>query len=566
MKSRAPILSLAVAALIAGSPAAWGGGSEHKADAHAKDAKPKDAHSSNDKNAAPGHGKEAPARPRTGCYYNPDAPLTPVAAGQAAHSAPDAHDQSSKAEHPAAAAPPAAAEQAGHAAPPAHGQEGKSEPPAAPPPSPPAAQPASPAASDAHGGEAKAEHPPAAAPPPVTDAVHDAHAAAPQAAAIAVPPAEPAFKTNEADLPYALIRTLESVQDKIAGGSRDAHFYQRELIAEIARKLPLVTDEEWKQPRNSRGAIIYALSGGDPGVLAKLLSLSPVPCIDDNLVKGLLDYSQGRNPEALELLSKIDARTLDPRAGGHLALAQAMLVANDDPKRAIAYLDMARLLAPGTLVEEAALRREAVVAAVAEDLDKFKLLTSQYLRRYHKSYYASDFIRRFAVSVTTGKYATSPALFQDLAETLDLLGKDQQKLAYSAIAEAGIVRGNVQLTLLSAKKLADHAKDDPKRALQARLYESAVLLVTDDYDRAVMQLKSIDRAALGPRDQPLLDAALTVASKVRAALPAVEPGAPPPPVSAEQGKDAELSQLPAVVGKANKAIGKVDELLDGDKR
>jgi chemotaxis protein MotC len=564
MRPRAPILCLAVAALIAGSPAALGAGSEQKADAHANSAQAK-----KDKPARAESGKDAPAPPppRIGCYYNPNAPSTPLAGEQAGHPAPDAHGGEGKAEHPAAASPPAA-EQPAHTARDAHGREAKAEPPAATPPS--AAEQSAQAAPDAHGEETKVERPAAAS------AEHDGafhapsgeteHATAPLAAAKSDPPlAEPVVKKNEAEQPYMLIRTLESVQDKIASGSRDAHIYQRELISEIAKKLPQVTDEEWKQPRNSRGAIIYALSGGDPGVLAKLLSLSPVPCIDDNLVKGLLDYSQGHNTEALTLLSKIDARTLDPRAGGHLALAQAMLVATEDPKRAIAYLDMARLLAPGTLVEEAALRRGAVVAAQAEDLDKFKLLTSQYMRRYHKSFYAGDFIRRVATAVTTGKYAASPALFQEFTETFDTLAKDQQKSVYSAIAEAGIVRGHVQLTLLAAKKLADQAKDDPKRALQARLYEAAVLLVTDDYERATAQLKSIDRAQLGPRDQPLLDAALTVASRIRAAPPDVPPGSPPP-VSAEQGKDAELSQVPAVVGKANKAIGKVDELLDGGKR
>ena len=563
MRSAAPLLCIAIAALVAGSPAAWGDDVEHKADAHAKDAPAKKG-----KRAAPEHGKEAPAPPppRTGCFYNPDAPLPP-AGGQAARPAPDAHGGESKAAHPIAAPPPAAT-LAGRSALDAHGAEIQAEPPAAVP-SPPGAEQAGHAA-DAQGGEIKAEPHAAVPTPPAMEQAGQAAAdtqgaAAPRAARAEPPPAEAAAKKSETELPYMLIRTLESVQDSIASGSRDAHIYQRELIAEIAKKLPRVTDDEWKQPRNSRAAIIYALSGGDPGVLAKLLSLSPVPCIDDNLIKGLLDYSQGRNSEALALLSKIDARTLDPRAGGHLALAQAMLVATDDPKRAIAYLDMARLLAPGTLVEEAALRREAVIAALAEDLDKFKLLTSQYLRRYHKSVYAGDFIRRFAVAVTTGKYATSPALFQDFAETLDTLGNDQQKRVYSAIAEAGTARGHVQLTLLAAKRLADQAKSDPKRALQARLYESAVLLVTDDYDRAAAQLKSIDRAELGPRDRPLLDAALTVASRMRAPPPAAASEAPPP-VSVEQGVNAELSQLPAVVGKANKAMSKVDELLNGEKR
>lgn len=620
MRFAAPMLCLAVAALIAGSPGAWGGGSEHKADAHGGDA-PKDPHAKKDKHAAPEQGKEAaaPPPPRVGCYYDPNAPLRPPADDHASASAPDAHGKGAKTEHSGAPTP----ENAAHPAPDAHGKEAKPAAPAAPPAvehadhpapveaktehaaapvappavehaghpaptapaketkaehsaapdAPPAVEQADHPAPDAHTEETKAEQPAAAS------AGHDdaAHAPASEAAApenppahvsekTEQPPAEPVAKKDEAEQPYMLIRTLEAVQDKIAGGSSDAHIYQRQLIAEISKKLPRVSDEDWKQPRNSRGAIIYALSGGDPGVLAKLLSISPVPCVDDNLVKGLLDYSQGRNAEAIALLSKIDARTLDARAGGHLALAQAMLVAAEDPKRAIAYLDLARLLAPGTLVEEAALRRGAVIAALGDDLDKFKLLTSQYLRRYSKSVYASDFIRRFATVVTTGKFAENPSLFSEVAEALDMLDKDEQKRAYSAIAEAGIVRGRVQLTLLAAKKLADQAKDDPKRAVQARLYEAAALLVTDDFDRAVVQLKSIDRAALGARDQPLLDAALTVANKMRAPLPEAITGAEPPPVSAEQGKDAELSQAPAVIGKANKAIGKVDELLDGDKR
>lgn len=512
MRSGPLILCLTAAALIAGAPAVRGSGSEHKADAPAKE-----AHGKKGKKDAPEHVEEpaVPPPPRTGCYYNPNAPLPPV------HPTPDAHGGEAETGHPVAPPPPAA-EQAEHPAPDAHAAEAKAEPAAAAP----------------------VEAAPKPEPPLTADAAGK----------------------NGTEQPYMLIRALEAVQDKIAGGSADAHIYQREFIREIANKLPHVTDEEWKQPWNSRAAIIYALSGGDPGVLAKLLSLSPVPCVDDNLVKGLLDYSQGRNPEALELLSKIDATTLDPRAGGHLALAQAMLVATDDPKRAIGYLDMARLLAPGTLVEEAALRREAIVASIAGDLDAFKLLTSQYLRRYSKSVYAGDFIRRFATVVTKGKFAESPGLFQGVAEMLDTLDNDQQKFAYTAIAEASIVQGRVQLTLLAAKKLADQARDDPKHALQARLYESAALLVTDDYDRATVQLKSIDRAELGPRDQPLLDAALTVAGRMRAPPDAAVFDAPPPPVSAEQGKDAELTQPPAVIGDANKAIGKVDDLLGGEKR
>jgi chemotaxis protein MotC len=597
-------------------------------DARGKKAKSEASGHGKEKSEGSEHGKEPPAPPRVGCFYDPNAPahlsVHPEGDAKPEHSAAEAHGS---APHAAAAKPehgapeavadaktaptaPTGRAEAEHAAADAHDASAKGEHAA------PEVKGDTSAASEAHAPEARPEHaadahsaeadpartvPAAAAghansatpideaprypavpdtesapPAPIeatpAEATHprsaaDEHDAAPPAEAHSEPPAptSPAVAQNDPDQPYALIRTLEAVQDNIVTGSRDSHVYQRKLIAEIARKLPQVTDEQWKQPRNSRAAIVYALSGGDPGVLAKLLSLSPVPCIDENLIRGLLDYSQGRNTEALELLSKIDARTLDPRAGGHLALAQALLVAAEDPKRAMGYLDQARLLAPGTLVEEAALRREAVIAAISGDLETFRRLTSQYLRRYNKSFYSTDFIRRFATAVTTGKYAESPALFQSLVETLDQLALDQRKLAYSAIAEAGVVRGQIQLTLLAAKKLADHAKDDAKRGLQARLYEAAALLVTDDYERAAAQLKSIDRTQLGARDQPLLDAALALSMRLRAAPAPVALGEPPA-VSAEQGRSAELSKLPDVVDKAKKAFGKIDELLDGDKR
>ncbi|HEY7646618.1 MAG TPA: hypothetical protein VH858_16375, partial [Hyphomicrobiales bacterium] len=211
--------------------------------------------------------------------------------------------------------------------------------------------------------------------------------AAPQPDAAPVQPAPSGAAASEPQQPYKLIRTLESLQDRIAAGSREAHTYQRELLSDIAKKLAKVPDEDWRRPRNSRAGIVYALSGGDPGVLAKLLSLSPLPCIDDRLIKGLIDYSKGRSEAAWKLLSGVDPRDLDPRAAGHLALAQAMLIAGVEPKKAISYLDLARIIAPGTLVEEAALRREAVIAASIEDFQTFQMLTSQYLRRFSKSVY-----------------------------------------------------------------------------------------------------------------------------------------------------------------------------------
>jgi chemotaxis protein MotC len=416
----------------------------------------------------------------------------------------------------------------------------------------------------AEGGEhvQEAAKQPANAPGPISASAEPPHA---PAAAEGQGQPETAATQPRIEQPYELVRTLEAIQDKIAIGDSTASAFQRAFISEIARKLPQVTDDDWKKPKNSRAAIVYALSGGDPGVLTKLLSLGPLPCVDENLIKGLLDYSQGHNDQAWELLSKIDPRSLDPRAAGHLALAQAMLIAAKDGKKAMGYLDLARILSPGTLVEEAAIRRETVIAAAMQDYEMFQMLTSQYFRRFSKSVYADDFIQRFAVAVATSKYADDERLFADLSSTLDALPSEQRRSAYVAIAGAGIVRGRIRLTRLTAAKLADFAKTDPTLGLRAKLYEAAVSLVTDKYDEAIVQLKSIDAAKLPLRDQGLLRAALKLAAQMHMP-PQVAAPAAMPPVSAEQGKDAELTQPPKIVAPAKEAINRADELLNGDRR
>jgi chemotaxis protein MotC len=291
-----------------------------------------------------------------------------------------------------------------------------------------------------------------------------------------------------------------------------------------------------------------------------------LPCLDAGLLKGLLSYSQGLNQAAKSELADIEPRSLGERASAHLALAESMLLAGDKPSRAIEFLDYVRILAPGTLLEEAALRRETVVAALMEELEKFEMLTSQYMRRFGKAVYASEFVSRFAVAVASSRYANSDADFQRLAGKMDRLDPDMRRTIYLGIAQAAIVRGQVALARSGAVKLAELAKSDPALGQQAKLYEGAAMLVTDKYEDGAAALRAIDRRALNERDRPLLDAALQLAIRLR--LPPQENGpvAEPPPASGEQAKVLQFDSLDGVIGSAKVAIGSADELLAGEKR
>jgi hypothetical protein len=78
------------------------------------------------------------------------------------------------------------------------------------------------------------------------------------------------------------------------------------------------------------------------------------------------------------------------------------LISKENPGEAIRLLDLARVLAPGTLVEETALRRELVLADEIADIDKFTFLSSEYIWRFPNSAYFDSFRQRFVSSAVFG--------------------------------------------------------------------------------------------------------------------------------------------------------------------
>ncbi len=372
---------------------------------------------------------------------------------------------------------------------------------------------------------------------------------------------------DDSEQPYHLVRTLEEVQDRIAQGSAQAHGFQRHFIAEIATKMLAAGDDAWQRRRNTRSAIVYVLSGGDPRVLRKLLTLEPLPVITPELIKGVIAYSEARSRQAFKLLDDIDHRGFETRLAGHLALAKAMSAAVDDVPKALGYLDDARLLCPGTLVEEAALRREVLLLSNVNDTARFEMLAFTYLRRFPKSIYAKNFYRSFAIAVVTGKYGTDPKLMKRLEMRLDELSDSARKQLYMAIAEEGVIRGRVELTRLAADRIGYLLQDGGRDAIRLQLYKAAALVVTKEYDYALARLRSIDRSKLSTGDRGLLDSALLLAGEVRRP-PQIEGEIKelPPLSSATQVRHGAVAEKSEALDSARKALSQADEALNKDRR
>ena len=231
------------------------------------------------------------------------------------------------------------------------------------------------------------------------------------------------------------------------------------------------------------------------------------------------------------------------------------------PPRHWSHFDDARLLAPGTIVEEAALRRQIALLAAGGNADRYEALATQYLRRFPNSVYAGGFRQQFAVAIA-GPYAMrrSPGRLGRLESMLGGVAQSDRREVYLTIAKEAVAKGRMEMAKFAAanaQPLAEAGSADRERA---RLYEGAALIVTEEFDRGVEVLGAVERSKLAETDTALLDAALSVAGQVRR-MPDTPDAEPPGAVSpAGEGAGQALAQ-------ARKAVAQVDEILSGaDKR
>lgn len=373
-----------------------------------------------------------------------------------------------------------------------------------------------------------------------------------RALAVAVAALSPAAACA-APNPVSIIRTFQVLQEQVAHGNAAAQAAQPKLMAHVADEFLAADPDVWKDPRNARAAAIFLLSGGRPSVIRQILEKATMAPETDRLIQGALAYGEGSDDAARALLGSIDAKSLPPMLGGHLALVQASLLPEADEAKARALLDTARLLVPGTLVEEAALRRQMFLLTSPASIGKFVFLARQYIRRYRTSIYAPNFKQRLDEVVRKLAGAGDVASLDTLDAVLAEYPTAERTGFYLSIAKTAIVQGQAVAARYGAEKAATLVGDKGEAGARSALYAGAALVASDDAGKGVAALRDLDRDKLSAADAELRDAALAVAAAVRAEPAAT--GAPPADSAASSG----------VVAQAEAALARTGKLLGGDK-
>lgn len=342
---------------------------------------------------------------------------------------------------------------------------------------------------------------------------------------------------QEALEPYQLVRSLQLVQDRIASGDHAALPMQGKLLEITDQRLRNADTQNFKDAKNFHALLVYGMSGGNPATVAVAASRLELNDQDKAMTGAVIAYLRGDPGGALQALKTIDPMTLPRDLAPFVALIKGSLLAKEDSAGALKLLDQARLLSPGTLVEEAALRRSIAITVAIGDAACFVHASTQYVARYLHSPYASQFADAFVDGVVSLNMAISHDKLDDITAMMD---PEREKIIYLRIARTAAINGLIDLsTFASARAEQGHNgvrnTDDPRASLYANLSNVTSETIEDVREK----LQGIDRERLSESDKFLLDAARTITSEV------VAPPAKPVPSAQEVKAVAEPDAQPA---------------------
>ncbi|MCT6861688.1 MAG: chemotaxis protein, partial [Bartonella apis] len=218
------------------------------------------------------------------------------------------------------------------------------------------------------------------------------------------------------------------------------------------------------------------------------------------------------------------------------------------PEKASARLNWVRLAAPGSLFEEAAIRRQVRVATMMGDVKLLRLLTRNYVTRFSKSPYANEFWRDFATSLPM---MDSRFNDQELSEFVGYAPKQIQLVIYLKISRAALIEARMPRAHFGAEKALGLTQALNVDDSSARLYYAASSVGSTAAEDAGEMLKTISVDNLPEKDRPLLMAAKAVAKGV-----VLDTNILPKQQNEDEDPDEEQPALKEAVGVPLDQVGK----------
>jgi chemotaxis protein MotC len=390
--------------------------------------------------------------------------------------------------------------------------------------------------------------------------------------------AGPASSADDLE-PYKMIRSLQFIQDSIVLGDHSANEMQRFLLKTLDQRLRTIGPEAFKDTRNVDAVFMFAMSGGNPQTLEYLASRDIEGDFDIRLTRVLRRYLQGQGVSVLPAFDELVKEYTASDVGPYLALVAGNTTAGVEPQKALTYFDQARLLAPGTNLEEAALRRSLAITLHLSDYPRSIDIAGKYVRRFLYSPYASQFVDMFVQLVVDGDGKITRDQWTDVVAMMD---DERAKELYMRVARRAVLAGKQDLArdaAARAEQLGPATANDGKSV--SRLYGDLANVSTAKGNDMAESLSRIPDEALSERDKMLRDAARNIAEQIVMPVAPASAGAAAPvtdsamtsavvPAAETQPGDPPAIQpdtnFRSYVDSNRSKLKQIDEMLKGEIR
>lgn len=344
-----------------------------------------------------------------------------------------------------------------------------------------------------------------------------------------------AQQASETLEPYQMIRSLQYVQDTVVMGDHSAGEMQRFMLTALDKRLRNINPKVFEDPRNVDAALIYAMSGGNPATLEFLVARDVGGNFDTRVGDVLRKYLAGRGLMVAKTLTTMVPEYQNQRIGPYLALVAGNVMVARDANEALRFYTAARLAAPGTIIEEAALRRSVAIAVEKDMPEQGIRFARQYARRFIHSPYASQFADLF-VSLVVKHYGVITQ--DDVDGALEVMSDDRAQAIYLRIARQAAIDGKTELAREASLRAKERGGDTPTPGSSvAKLYGGVANLSAGEVGKATEAIDAVPEDQLSAQDRALRAAAQRVAEEVTR---------PPSNVSLEQvSADTVANQISA---------------------
>jgi len=314
--------------------------------------------------------------------------------------------------------------------------------------------------------------------------------------------------------PVMLVRLLQIGQDDVASGQRQALAKQARTINELSEQLRRMDAAVFDDEANFHALLIYLFNGGDRDIVRGILASLPEDRKEQPLALAALAFSENHKEELVSIIGEtgIDGMTMPEVLRLSAYLGTVPDIAKKQPQLASDWLDYVRTAAPGSLFEEAALRRQLRITVDLGYIDKTCLLVRNYASRFANSPYASDFWLEFVAILPMIEHKIGNEALEAL---LQLIPSNRvQYISWLQIARMALINGRMDRAFFSASKAEKLAQDMALDDTAARLYMAASKAGSTAAFDAAEILKALQSDHLHDSDRELLIAALTVAQGV----------------------------------------------------